>query len=418
VESFGPQALVLWDGMVVASGTSEAAEAAVLTLTAGEPIAQSVSADLVDCWEGAPLPGGKYQVVAVQEWYTAVKDEPALPTESSVEPAMPLEPSETIEPDTAVDDGTVAGGGLASDAGDYVRVVSSPADFVVAGDVPDNPFGQYQPQPVEPVEVPDDLLTPAGARGQFAAHVTMAPWAMEPGSQRILKVNDSLEQSDELAWANNYFGCTWDDTMSSGFPSTSADWDLLDVNATLPRGIDVSYGWVVEDNPTVALDVTNVSGHTLPGYWGSDPNTALVLVRDGKVVAEGYPVSANRNGQFTELSIAQNGMLSPGASLGGTYLWREVNGCSTGESQADVTPGNYTVLNVQSIYVDSGRVYYQTYDDGGMVEPAIDAPALREGATTQGAGGDSASSAIAPAPEDYDWVELQVWTSLGTVTVS
>ncbi len=437
VETFGPQALILWDGMVVASGTGEAAEAAVLSLTAGEPVEQTVSADLVDCWEGAPLPGGSYQVIAVQELYSALQDQPGPPTEPSVEPGTPAEPtiapepapdeppstseretSDPLPPDTAVDDGTITGGGLASDAVDYVRVVSAPVGFVIDGDVPEDPFGQYQPKPVEPIETPDDLLTPGAARAGFAEHVTSTPWAMESGSQRVLKINDSAEQGPDTAWEQNYFGCTWDATMDSNFPATSAEWDLLDVNATLPRTIDVSYGWVVEDNPSVALEVTNISDYTLPGYWGSDPNTALVLVRDGKVVAEGYPVSANRDGQFVEMDIASNGMLSPGASLGGTYLWRDVNGCSTGESQPDVTPGTYTVLNVQSIYVDSGRVYYETYDDGGIPEPAIDAPTVREGATTQGEGGDAATSAIAPAPEEYDWIELQVWTSLGTVTVS
>ncbi|WP_291378816.1 hypothetical protein [Demequina sp.] len=445
VETFGPQALILWEGMVVASGTSEVAEAAVLSLTAGEPIEQTVSADLVDCWEGAPLPGGNYQVIAVQELYTAVDVappvDPETPVEPSVEPGAPGEPtvapepapdaetsamvepemSEPLPPDTPVDDGTVTGGGLASDAVDYVRVVSAPVDFVIAGDVPDDPFGQYLPQPVEPVEVPDDLLTPDAARAEFAAHVTMTPWAMEAGSQRVVKTNDSLEAADERAWEQNYFGCVWDATMSSSFPATSATWDLLDVSADLPSGIDVSYGWVVEGNPTVELEVTNVSDHTLPGYWGSDPNTALMLVRDGKVVAEGYPVSVNRDEQYMEMEIARNGMLSPGDGLGGTYLWRDVNGCSTGSGQADVTPGTYTVLNVQPIYVDSGQIYYETFDGGGIPEPAIDAPAAREDIITEGGGGDLASpsrSAIAPSPEDYDWLELQVWTSLGTVTVS
>ncbi|MCB2412842.1 hypothetical protein LGT39_08285 [Demequina sp. TTPB684] len=426
VETFGPQALVLWNGMVVASGATEAVDAAVLSLTAGEAIEQSVAIDLVDCWEGAPLPGGKYQVIAVQELYSALAEEPALPEEPVTEPGTEpgtIEPANTepASPDTPVDDGTVTSGGLAADAVDYVRVVSTPVDFAVAGDVPDDPFGQYQPKPVEPVELPDDALTPAAARAEFAARATMTPWAMQKGSQRVVKVNDSLEDNPDTAWERNFFGCTWDSTTKSTVPATSASWDLLGVTASLPGTIDVSYGWVVEGNPTVELEVTNVSGYTLPGYWGSDPNTALMLVRDGAVVAEGYPVARDRDGQYSEIDIAQDSMLSPGETLGGTYLWREVNACSTDGGSAELAPGTYTVVNVQSVYIETGQPYYETFGEEGVPEVAIDTPVARDGAATAGDGGDAAgssTSAIAPAPVDYDWLELQVWTSLGTVTVS
>lgn len=442
VETFGPQAWILWNGMVVASGTAEAAQSGVLSLTAGVPVEQTVSADLVDCWEGAPLPGGEYQMLAVQELYTDITADPVLPPEPTGQPGMPVEPTVAPEPGSgtsapatddaaaqdgavappppgvAVSDGTVTGSGLASDAVSVTRVVSEPVDFAIAGEVPEDPFGQYLPAPVAPIETPDDLLTPAAARDGFAANVTSTPWAMEAGTQRVVKVNDSTDRNSETAWAQNYFGCAWDARMSAGFPATNATWDLLEVSATVPRTIDVSYGWVVEDNPTVDLKVTNVSGYTLPGYWGSDPNTALVLVRDGTVVAEGYPVPARRGGTFME--TAQDGMLSPGDSLEGTYLWREVNGCSTGVEQADVTPGVYTVLNVQSIYVDSGQPYYPDPLGGGIDGPVLDAPTAGKEAATfgnPGASSDSARGAIAPAPGDYDSIELQVWTSLGTVTV-
>jgi hypothetical protein len=428
--------------MVVASGPVEAVESGVLSLVAGEPIEQTLSAGLLDCWEGAPLPGGTYQVLAAQELYTAVEVTPPPTTDPTVDPGLPVEPTvaplppsgaatsgvapaetaEAVAPEPAIDEPAVEGG-LASDAVTFIRVVSTPLDFVVAGDVPEDPFGQYQPKPVEPIDLPDDVLTPDAARAGYAAHLNSTAWAMEAGSQRVLKVNDSADQNSDTAWQQNYFGCAWDVGQNVGFPTTSATWDLLDVSANLPSNIDVSYGWVVEGNPSINLEVTNVSGNTLPGYWGSDPNTTLVLVRDGKVIAEGYPVSAQRD--YSVLETAQDGMLSPGDSLGGTYLWRDVNGCYNGADQELVGPGVYTVLNVQSIYVDSGRVYYETYADegvdGGVIEPALGTPSIRQDTATSGdadVSPDSPRMDIAPAPEDYDWVELQVWTSLGTITVS
>lgn len=441
VETFGPQALILWNGMVVASGTSEVAESVVLSLTAGEPVEQSLSAELVDCWEGAALPGGTYQVLGVQELYTETEGEEPPPTDPVTEPDVPVEPSvapepaapvgpdsaEPLPPDAAVEQ-SAAVSGLAADGATFTRVVSEPVDLVIAGDVPDGPFGQYLPKPVEPIDTPDDLLTTDKARAEFAAHVTSTPWAMEAGSQRVIKVNDSAEVSDQNAWKQNYFGCAWEDGQNVTFPSVSAEWDLLDVSATVPASIDVSYGWVVENNPEIDMSVTNVSGHTLPGYWGPDPNTSLVLVRDGKVVAEGYPVGALRDNRSPAESMGA--MLSPGQSLEGTYLWREVNGCFDGTTQALVEPGTYTVLNSQSIYFDAGPLYYGQPIDG-IEEPGVlyDSPAVEEGATSSSGsdgsssasvGSGSARDAIAPAPlpaPGDGWLELQVWTSLGTVTV-
>ncbi len=408
-----------------------------------------MSADLVDCWEGAALPGGTYQVLAVQEFYTTAvvpSPLPPQPTESgnadgtdhwSSTAGRNQRRRRMQEPPLA------AGDGLAADAVDYVRVVSAPVDLTVTGDVPDDPFGQYLPKPVEPIDTPDDLLTADQARLDFAAHVTSTPWAMEAGSQRVVKVNDSAVANDQTVWQQNYFGCAWDAGQSVGFPSTSANWDLLDVSATVPTSIDVSYGWVVEDNPVIDMKVTNVSGHTLPGYWGPDPNTSLVLVRDGKVVAEGYPVGATRDNKSPEQNLG--GMLSPGGSVEGTYLWREVNGCFDGTTQALVGPGTYTVLNAQSIYFDAGQVYYGQPIDG-IAEPAVPyrGPATQEdgassgdagvqggagisgdagassGASGASVGSGPAGDAIAPAPlpaPGDGWLELQVWTSLGTVTV-
>ena len=396
-ETFGPQALVLWDGMVVAAGTTDAAESYVLSTVAGEPIEQSIAADLANCWDGAALPGGTYEIVAVQELYTTQTTDPIEPT---------------LTPEESMPDGTVTGG-IAAD-GTMVRVVSEPVKVTITGDPVDDPFAQYLPQPIEPVDLPDDILTPAVARDEFAAHLASATWNMAKGTQRVTKTNDSADPDAEALWAESRYGCTWEDGSSGEFPAVSAEWSLLDVTMSVPSAIDVSYGWVVENNPKVDASITNMSGHTLSGYWDT-PNASLYLVRDGKVVAEAYPVSAH---PYTELGIAAaDGMLAPQDQLTGEFLWRDVNGCWADNAQTEVGPGTYTVLNVQNLYVDAGQITY--YEQG--VRESTGGVAVDPEVSSDGGASSSSSNTdmmIAPAPPtDYDAVEFQVWTSLGTLTV-
>ena len=57
----------------------------------------------------------------------------------------------------------------------------------------------------------------------------------------------------------------------------------------------LSYGWVVDGNPLVSVSAKNVSEWSLPGFYaGSSPR--LVLVKDGRVVAEAYPVNPDQSG--------------------------------------------------------------------------------------------------------------------------
>lgn len=370
---------------------------------------------LVNCWDGAPLPAGEYSLVSV----------------SSIQPNAVEEVPEEISPDEPVssDDGTDASDDPGtSDASATVRsdvavapetfAVADPVTVTVSGEAVDDPFGQYL-NPVKPVDpvtpvVPDGVLTPDEARAAYEAAATKVIWDMAKGTQRVVMTYNGTDQD---MWADTYFGCPNGDG-GGAFPSTSAELDWLDVNATIPAAISVSYGWVVDGNPTISWSATNTSDWTLPGFWGQ-PSSALFLVKDGRVVAEAYPVNIDRDGGAIafdgamELSIAQQGYLEPGDSLSGEYIWRDVSGCWTAAGPSNVDPGTYTVLTAQDIYVG-----------GGMVYPAEGDMALqqREDAkATIGGGADGVSEPaidIAPAPGTDDFANFQVWTSLGTVTVT
>jgi len=317
------------------------------------------------------------------------------------------------------------------------RAVSNHVKLVVTGDVVVDPFGQYVTPSAPAVVLPADYLDPATARDEYTAHLTNAPWDMAAGTQRVVKTADALSSNDPNAWMDTYYGCSADGTTQPRFPTASADWSLLSVSAKLPSKVGVSYGWVIDNNPVVNLTVKNTSGHTLPGFWGQ-PSTSLYLVKDGKVVATSYLASTDPNG--TAADVTNNGLLSPDASLGGTYLWRDASGCWTGNSQLALKPGTYTVLLEQDIAVDNGAnggIMYANEDsaksaaDGsGVVAPGAQslrgkAPAAGDIAPSDGATSTNVTSvgggaAILPAPTDgtYDWLSLQVWTSLGHVTLS
>lgn len=427
--TFATSFLVMWDGMVV--GTGQAA----IDGTGAVAFADSAQSwesplDLVNCWDGTALPGGEYELVAYQDFYP-VSDAPA--TEPAAPPASP-EPQPTLAPSgvdpampSATPDDSSSSDVVAPDAA--VRAYSNSVTFVVAGDVPEDPFGAYLTPATPEVVYPDDYLTPADAREEFAARIKQGQWDMAKGTQRVVKTSDSTEVADQNTWLNSYYGCSADGTTSPSFPSTSADWPLLGVDAKVPGSVGVSYGFVVDGNPEVNVSVTNISGHTLPGFWGQ-PNAVLYLVKDGKVVANSYLTSTDPYG--TSVTYSTDGLLEPDGSVSGTYLWRDVSGCWLGNEPLTVTPGTYTVLMVQDLYLDNGSgIYYggpMTYDkrtldvpggtsaDGasagtlGVAEPevtSVDAP-------------DSMPGIIAPAPADgtYDSVSLQVWTSLGRVTVN
>ncbi len=411
--SNGTHVMVMWDGYVV--GYAEGAADAGL-----DGSAQPITMDLVNCWDGTPLPGGTYEIAASTNLWTAAQ----VPTDEPGEPVGPVEPGSPEEPtaapsEPAPEESAAADPGTSSVTNDSYStltvepasefVVSAIASLTVSGDPVDNPFGQYL-APAAPT-APADALTPDVARSLYAESLTTASWDMAPGSQRVVKVTDWLEDPTGGGWERGYYGCSYDGTTGLTFPATSSTWKVLDVTAPLPSAIGLSYGWIVDGNPAVDLEVRNATDYSLPGFYG-EPNASLLLVRNGSVVAESYLPAASPSGRvFTDPGT---GYLPAGEALGGTYLWRDVNGCYTGNAPLSVTPGTYTVLQVQGLYLDNGQGGVQTWAEGDMVG----GDAVRGTADGAEIAVDPARPLVAPDPSTCDYVEMQVWTSLGTVTVS
>ena len=431
--SNGPVAVVLWEGMVVSTLTSEQAEAAV-ALALGESQEFPVSLPLVDCFEGNALPASSYELLVSQAFLDATVD-PGLEPEPVPEPTGSSTPEPSVVPDgdtavssdgvtTAVEPepGMVDIMPIEGPGWDYLAV-SQPIAFTVAGDPVDNPFGDYYPQPWTPPVLPDDALTPDIARELFGAHQASGTWDMAKGTSRwILPSYGQWDEDGNQVGSESWFGCSYDGTLGVSFPGASSDFPLLDVDANIPSRINVSYGWVVDNNPEVAFSVRNASEFSLPGFYG-EPNRALYLVRNGRIVAEAYPTNLDPNGgvrlaatdsvsKLIAPEYQESGYLAPDGTLSGDYLWREVTGCWTEGGNTAISAGTYTVVTAQSIYLEtygagSGPIEPMPYGSDELVKYSTEpgAATLIDPAT---GGGDGS----------YDWLELQVWTSLGTVTIT
>jgi len=437
-----PGALVLWDGIVVASMPQESAvdfgpadeqilnpnaDLTSIALIAGETHTFTIDVPLVNCWDGAPLPAGEYELVASQEFFGAT-------TESGLDDAQPSARG--------------TDGQLSIVAG--FRLTADPLKFTVSGDPVDDPFGDYlaQPEPpiTEPVEpldppaeqpaapAPDGVLTADIARQMYAEGTTDAPWDMTAGSQRWVVSNDSKEAYNDDSWRSRYFGCPVDDELSGSFPDRSAHMPLLDTGGSLPPVISVSYGWVVDGNPTFTLTARNTSEYSIPQFAQS-LNSQLYLLKNGEVVAEAYGVSPDRNNGLeiyddqmlydeAESTDSQGAgvasivapdryaapTLEPGATVSSRFLWRDISGCWDGATQVNVTPGTYTVVSMQYLSVGNDLVY------STQEWPANE--------SDQSAFGEDSSVASPFGDEDepnttvqYDAIDFQIWTALGTVSV-
>ncbi|WP_084099495.1 hypothetical protein [Demequina sp. NBRC 110051] len=393
---------------------------------------QSIAA--VNCWDGAALPAGDYEVHLAQTL--------AYPADAATEL-----PSDSTMPE-------------------LFRVAAGPVSLTIAGEKVDDPFGAYlgtaEPEPLpEPTETiapdpvdpgtpvepkPDPLpteptdrlgsqaLTPDVARQMFQSAATDDSWDMAAGSYRWIL-------NDGTSGVYRFFGCSWGGGDGATFPERSSTMELLDVDVTAPASLSVSYGFVVDGNPEISASVTNVSDYAIANFWGLQPQ--LYLARDGRIVAEGYPQSIDRNGDMVimreeagmaadavapdgaEMLIApapETGALTPSTSASGTYLWRDVNRCDG--NGGGVEAGTYTLLTATSVNVSSyDAQYYEggAVDDSALLTPQVE-PLVPETGTLEGGGTSSSSADVAePAPDtavvNSDWVDLQRWTSLGTITV-
>ena len=471
VTSAGPEAVVLWQGMVVATAF-DPGSVQEFTLASGDATDFVSTATLVNCFTGAALPASTYELVVSQAFMNAVGEpapepKPTLTVAPAPAPTVAPGPALTPTPDSTLVDPNTAGVDATTDMSimpvepqgwDY-RITSDPITFTVAGDPVDNPFGDYYPQPWTPPAQPDDILTPAIARTMFDTAATSAPWDMAKGSSRWILPSryGQVETFAPTTTDPNYFGCSWDGVSGLRFPTRSADLGLLSVEAEVPSRLSLSYGWIVDDNPKVAVSVTNTSKYSIPGFYG-EPNRSLYLVKDGRVVAQAYPVNVDPNaGMLLKQSATlaeidpQNdpatywGTLAPGASLSGTYLWRDVSPCSRQDGTVtSLSSGTYTLLVMQGMSL-------QKYSDGtGTTGVSVAEAARLDDSTSVGSGTASGSDGIAsstPAtdpgapepvaadtiaidpitidpmpptigPVQQDWLDVQVWISLGTVTIT
>ncbi|WP_062292915.1 hypothetical protein [Demequina phytophila] len=451
-EGFGTDVVVLWDGIVVGTGSADSVLGIApspdgpvgVDLMEGEQPATGVSVPLVNCWDGEPLPAGDYTVVSSVELWQA--------------------------PEVAED-----GSAVASSAG--ARAVATAVPFTVTGDAVDDPFGAYlgtvdppvdptlEPTEPKPDGTPSDAKPTANldaldtdtARDLYRAGLAGA-WDMAAGSQRWLVSGDS---SGDLA--STWFGCAWEG--DGAFPARSSAMDLLDVSVDAPTTIDVSYGWVVDGNPAVASRVTNTSAWDLDGFWSAG-SVQLALVRDGRVVAEAYPVDPRLQGVVAYGGVAEPAIaedtataldsgagaadmtiapypapdsgLGRGETVATELLWRDVTGCWDESGQAAVEPGTYTLLAMHYLTVSGDAAWTgatgdgSTSDLGGTVRDSLgdadDGPSLMApepgsldgtstGGTSEGRSGGAGDAAMPPIDGAYDAVDFQVWTSLGTLSI-
>lgn len=403
----------------------------------------------VNCWDGAALPAGTYEVHVAQT--LAYPDDQANTLEPSTDETVEPSIDETIEPmGEAAGEGTDAALPTPSLGWEVFRVAADPVELTIEGQKLDDPFGEYlnpvEPLPgpteepgvdptVDPVPLPEPThtalpegsLTPELVREMYAASET-GEWDMARGTSRWILNNPEEEQFTS-------YGCAWGNDSNATFPSTSSTMELLDVGITAPRSISVSYGFVVDDNPRVTSTVTNVSEYDIHEFWrGTQPT--LHLVRDGKVVAEGWPTDiSGSDGTIWPASGAETTIwpapdtqsLNAGQSASGEYIWRDVSRCDNYDGSGGVPAGFYTLLASVPVSVSNQptMIAYDMPAEDLAGSPMEDLARETEELTTQGpaahglAGdGFAADEPTGGVEYQYDWVQLQMWTSLGTITVT
>ncbi|MBN2176487.1 MAG: hypothetical protein JW722_02390 [Demequinaceae bacterium] len=433
--TFSLEAVILYEGMVVARLDAAEAEQ-ILALASGDTADSSVSLPLVNCFDGAALPAAKYELV-VSQAFSHTTDEPGPePTmEPTPVPEPTMEPTPVPEPEPSPSSIGTTTDMMAPEPMPVepeiwweARATAPSVTLSIAGDPVDDPFGDYI---WSPPEKPDDILTPAKARELYEAGLVSGTWDMAPGTSRWIIPNyEEVSSLDSMRkTSSGWYGCSWDGSTGVGFPTESAVLDLLDVSMTFPSRINLSYGWVVDGNPQVHITVTNTSEYSLPGFYG-EPSRTLYLVKDGRVVAESWPqnIRPYSDDLVREHMAADSdeywGTLSPGADITGDYLWRDLNGCWTENGPRSVTSGTYTLVTSQSIYIDSSNGEYPVlYAEDDVTEAGDGQSEAPVPAVDSGAREDTIEidPVIAPDIEPdylYDWVELQMWTSLGTVTIT
>ena len=403
----GPVAVVLWDGMVVS--TVAPSTAVVEYVTVGddaEPLSGTALAELVNCFNGEPLPASQYELLVSQQ-FTATTMESLTGTDDVATES--LIGGDAVDPDSPAVEPTLLP--TAVEVTETYRAVAPAVTFAVAGDPVEDPFAEFMPEPWTPPALPEGVMSPEEARALISASMTSSRWDMAAGTSRVVPSWGFDAAADEEGVVARY-GCSWDGSIVV-FPEESSTADLVDVDVSAPGSINVSYGWIVDGNPEVSVSVTNTSDYALPGFYG-EPGVALYLVDSrGAVAAEGYPTTLARYGNVeyatddlardvgeaasAELlpAPAGDGYLESGDSISGDYVWRDVNGCWSEDGYQALEPGTYTLLSAQSMY-------FQSWGSGPVAEGVAE----------------SEASLVSDEAYGEDWLEVQVWTSHGTLRVT
>jgi len=246
----GIDLLFLFDGVVVGSAKSED----ILQLrdySEGNPVDLPLSTPAIACDGINPLGPGEYQVV-VSMGYTADVD------------------------------------GRSNESGASPRVTAEPVPFAIAGDRSYNPLYQ-EPNPLYPGSgtstappYPDNALSIVDLVAAVDAAVDDSTWDLAPGTWRwstLLAYPTDYLPNDSRCWLYN--------SLVDHVPEETAELDLVSLEGSVPREVDLRYGWLVDDFPLVTVKLTNATGSYLPGlqpYYGY--GMELYLVKDNRVVAQ------------------------------------------------------------------------------------------------------------------------------------
>jgi hypothetical protein len=315
----GIDVLFLFDGRVVGSATSEDI-LQIQDFSEGLPVDIPLSTPITGCdGEGFLLPGDYTAVVSMG--YTTDVDDPS--DESGASP----------------------------------RVTAEPVAFTIVGDRSTNPLYQ-EPDPQYPGSgtpmappYPDNALSIVDLVSTVEAAADDSTWDLEPGTWRWSTSPTYSTQSmsiDNRCWLYN--------SLIDHVPEETAELDIISLEGSVPREIDLRYGWLVDTAPLVTVKLTNTTGSYLPGfqpYYGY--GMELYLVKDGRVVAQSHLVDTTPWWEYeAQMSYLDTDVVADPADYYGLFaphgvafsrsVWVGVSPCRDTPNNIGFQSGTYTAV--------------------------------------------------------------------------